>query len=392
MENSDSGEQRKTGKMNRLSLSPQEAENLHTIPIFGASNSTVTIEQFVNLVDEAIQLVGWSEEKAATVAKVRLQGEPKDTWLRLAEKGHRKIAHLDVWRRPEADGVRPAGGLRDALLDRYGQKQASNESVEVTLHNLNQKAGERVEDFTTRVEDAVDAYMNNVSGADQECDCFKAHFNGMLSWKLRLGFRPAIRNYLTFHAPKVTDVDRIIKSARFFQQTPAGMSDLNGKTQVSAASESHEDDQGTKTVSAASKLPKTPGAKCDYCGLENHTKQQCWRRKKDIEAGINRDRCEGYPILPFKLRKKNKKNFQGKKKVSAAESEAPPPTNQPPPPPTGPPPTLPPNPDRQLVTYQHPPPDFSHRAAAMGFQAAGGMPPPDPYHTITNFINNQKNM
>ena len=44
------------------------------------------------------------------------------------------------------------------------------------------------------------------------------------------------------------------------------------------------------------------GAACKYCGIKNHLVATCRRKAADVAKGIHKDRCEGYPLLPYYLR------------------------------------------------------------------------------------------
>lgn len=41
---------------------------------------------------------------------------------------------------------------------------------------------------------------------------------------------------------------------------------------------------------------------CEYCGILNHTSKVCWKKKRDEQNGIFRDKVEGFPLKPFRQR------------------------------------------------------------------------------------------
>ena len=45
------------------------------------------------------------------------------------------------------------------------------------------------------------------------------------------------------------------------------------------------------------------GAVCKYCGMKNHQVATCRRKAADVSRGIHKDKCDGYPLVPYYLRR-----------------------------------------------------------------------------------------
>ncbi len=307
-----------------------------SIPPFTGTNEGCSIQDFIRAVDEAQGLKGWDDKKTARIAKIALKGKVKQVWLRLAEESHRKRPNMDVWKPPVVDGQAGEGGLRAELLATYGPAAGDNlVEAERVLNNLRQAPGERVEQFVTRVEDAVDAYLN--IDPCPIADAAGWFFDRLMAQKLRHGWRQSIASYITFHAKNERDVDKIIAAAKFYQTTPQGQAELTGSRVAGAIQNDVESIQGTteedfSTVGAigdGENWPRKKGAICKYCGLKNHTVDICIRKKRDLEKGINRERCEGYPLQPAFKRFKDKKKAQKDKKVAASAASTPQQSNSP---------------------------------------------------------------
>ena len=308
-------------------LRSEELMNIYNIATFRGHTVDCpegpSVATYIRQIDEARQLLGWSNEKTAIQAKLRLSDDLKASWVQKIDKQilpGRKVPHWKEWTPPQGE----IGGVRWALEEEFGTTTSTKNSCLKVQRELNacvQAQGEGIKAYVRRIETAIENLVSvTMSQELTDADNFPEIYGFLVLYRLRTGMRQQSQSFLeTFHREERT-LEKIIKLVQDFESTEAGSKDIpQGSTRALAAA--HEEDQAAMAAASRTqkpgKFPNAPGATCGYCGIKNHTTAMCFRKQRDEEMGIYRDKCEGYPLKSMKEKKKEKRQ----KKVAAVSSE-----------------------------------------------------------------------
>ena len=276
-----------------------------------------SVTTYIRQIDESRQLLGWSNEKTAIQAKLRLSDDLKASWVAKIDKQilpGRKVPNWHLWTPPDGQ----AGGVRWALEEEFGSTASSTNSCLKVQREFNlcvQVQGEGIKAYVRRIETAVENLVKvtmdeRLTGANN----YPEIYGYLVLYRLRTGMRLQSQSFLeTFHREEKT-LEKIIKLVQDFESTEAGSKDVpQGSARTLAAIES--EDMATLAAAARlgnpGKLPTQKGATCGYCGIKNHTTAMCYRKQRDVEMGIHRDKCEGYPLKSMKEKRREKKKVAG---------------------------------------------------------------------------------
>ena len=308
-------------------LRSEELMNIYNIATFRGHTVDCpegpSVSTYIRQIDEARQLLGWNNEKTAIQAKLRLSDDLKASWVQKIDKQilpGRKVPHWNLWTPPRDE----VGGVRWALEEEFGTTTSTKNSCLKVQRELNacvQIQGEGIKAYVRRIETAIENLVSvTMSQELTDADNFPEIYGFLVLYRLRTGMRQQSQSFLeTFHREERT-LEKIIKLVQDFESTEAGSRDIpQGSTRALAAA--HEEDQAALAAASRTqrpgKFPTAPGATCGYCGIKNHTTAMCFRKQRDEEMGIYRDKCEGYPLKSMKEKKKDKKQ----RKIAAATSD-----------------------------------------------------------------------
>ena len=307
-------------------LRSDEMLNLYNIATFRGNavdcQEGPSVKTFIRQIDEARQLLGWSNEKAAIQAKLRLSDELKESWkvpIDDPQLPGRRVPNWDLWEPPEGQ----EGGVKWALMDEFGSSTSTKNSrlkVQRDFNNCMQNQGEGVKAYLRRIETTIRNLVNATMPSKlRECPNYPDIYAYLVDLRLRTGMRQSSQSFLeTFHKNE-EKLENIVKLVVDFEATEAGSKDVpSGSARTIAAVETDNPEEvaalSRNPANNLGKAPTAPGATCSYCGIKNHTAAMCFRKQRDEAAGIYRDKCEGYPL---KSRKEMKKERQRTKKAAA---------------------------------------------------------------------------
>jgi len=287
--------------------------NTIQVPEFSnAADSKTSVEIFIRSVDNGAKVNNLSSEKAAELAQARFTGDVV-TWYarRSDEHSINPIANHKHW-------THAAGGLRAALLEKYGAKTSWIARM-TTMCNLKQNPKDKASDFQVRCEDAVALLLETTVGRAQMGEANIMLINNRLVLGFFMnGLRPTEKLFV--HNAKPDTVAKALEAAETCEENEI----LRGRSQAQAAAISSKNHEGSKQTSdiaaysASSSRVDKSHLKCDYCGRTRHVKDDCWARRDDLAAGHDYDRSPLYPMKNKNTKRKEKK----KEKLAALTAAA----------------------------------------------------------------------
>ena len=287
------------------------------------------LNDFISAVDTISTSLKLANNQTAQIAKTKFQANSAaGHWLCIQEF-EKEYQNLDLWNEEEGK----EGGLKAALKDQFKFREDFT-VVANKFRDHPMKVGETFNAFRFRLKknhynkDQL-AYTETFRASE----AYKPVHEANVRFDIWVNLRPGIREALDSAKAKIDTYANLCEAVLAFEQTDAGQreqkfglknnNNRQGQQSVVVNALHSEPTAGANNSSSNSKVI------CDYCGIPSHHFQDCFRRKKDVDEGIVRDRHPDYPCKSRKQLRKEKEKSKEKRRdnrganANAAQGQAP---------------------------------------------------------------------
>ena len=275
---------------------PRQAINANQLVVLKDFNGDdgEDIEILIAQVERGVKAFGWTEEQTASMVHTKLLSKAA-RWLQSAIKSAEPMDD-NLFRWTNQGRVR---GLKANLLLRFKEGLNERGAVEAIL-NLNQHAGESVDEFYDRVVLAMDRKNYNVE--DKETPAYRNRLKEDIFIFFGAGLRSELRIQALGGPTQPRTATNLLKAARNAelerkkQKTPK---QLLGMAQAAAEEEAEEkeaaagpslDDLASQVDAIRRQMRGGPSSGCFGCNSQDHYVAQCPRRARRLGPARGRGR------------------------------------------------------------------------------------------------------
>ena len=311
---------------NLLTAAQAETRLIPNVQLFDGNDPDAQPE-FIESLEHVFSLSTVTNAGKASLAALRFApNSPASSWYKfnLAHKND-TYANLHLWE-PEAEvpevaaqgdegeagyvAAVPAiparlGGLKKGLQTHWKPADDYQSMVKLQLENK-QKPRERISAWLPRVQFNVHRLLKTEFPETFRIDAdndnkVQPAYQTVLDSKIRLILRLESNPHLqkVFDDLPVHTVTSYVEAAEKWERTDEGKKWL--------ASGAPPSKPTTRAIRGSNNKTQKDlaGLKCAYCGIEkSHRTDECFKKRRDVEAGKIQDKVDGYPLVPVKNRRK----------------------------------------------------------------------------------------